>query len=75
MATYYYKFKKEKKLSSTITQMANVTVINEKGKEIGNATVSKYESVEKVVDMLVRDYELSKVWSSKHFSFNQLTKN
>ena len=71
--TYYYKYQKEKKLSTTTTRMANVTVVDAKGKQIGCETVSKWQKVEDVVNMIVRDVELSKVWNSKQFSFNQKT--
>ena len=71
MATYYYRFQKEKKINSSTTRLANVTVINEKGKEIGKETVSKWQTVENVVDMIVRDYEISRIWNSKKFSFNK----
>jgi hypothetical protein len=63
MTPYYYKFQKEKKIDASTTRMANVKVFNLKDKEIGNATVSKWQKVEDVVGMLVRDYELAKVWS------------
>jgi hypothetical protein len=68
---YYYKYQKEKKLNSNTTRMANVSVWDFNDKLIGNATVSKWQKVEDVVDMLVRDYEVSKVWNSKEFSFNR----
>lgn len=72
--TYYYKIQKEKKLTPTITRMANVTVYNDKGKEIGMATVSKWEQPEKVVDMLIREHEIRKAWNNPNLSFNQKTK-
>ena len=71
MATYYYKYTKEKKINATTTRMANVTVMDEKGKEIGSYAMSKWENVDKAVAMLIREYEISKVWNSKEFSFNK----
>lgn len=71
MATYYYKYQKEKKLSPTSTRMANVTLIDEKSKVVGNATVSKWQKVEDIVSMLIREYEISKVWNNPKLSFNQ----
>ena len=71
MNTYYTKFQKEKKLKDKSTRMANVKVFDCKFKQIGNATVSKWQSIDDVANMIIRDYELSKVWNSKEFSFNQ----
>jgi hypothetical protein len=71
MNTYYTKFQKEKKINATTTRLANVTVYNTKWKQIGNATVSKWQDVNDVANMIIRDYEISKVWNSKQFSFNQ----
>jgi len=66
MSTYYYKFQKERKINATTTRLSNVTVMNEKGKEIGNYAMSKWEKVDTVVSMLVREYELSRAWNSKN---------
>jgi len=71
MATYYTKYQKQKKLNATTTRLANVTVMNDKGKEIGRETVSKWQKVDDVVAMIVREYEIRKVWNKKKFSFNQ----
>lgn len=68
---YYYKYQKEKKLSLTITRMANVRVFDNKGKEIGHTTVSKWQKVDDVVNMLVREHEISKVWNNPKLSFNK----
>jgi hypothetical protein len=62
MANYTYKYQKEKKINSTTTRMANVTVF-EKGKVIGNECVAKYHSVEDVVSIIIRDNEMRKMWS------------
>lgn len=71
MATYYYRVQQERKINATTTRMKNVKVFTENGKEIGSYAMSKHEDVNKCVAMLVRDYELRKVWNSKQFSFNQ----
>lgn len=70
MATYYTEYQTEKEITPTITRMANIKVYTDRGKEIGMATVAHYEDKNKVADMLIRDYELNKVWNSKEFSFN-----
>lgn len=75
MQTYYHRTQQERKINATTTIMKNVAVYNQKGKEIGRETVSKWQKVEDVVNMIVRDYELSKVWNSKQFSFNQKYKS
>jgi len=59
MAKYYYRYQKEKQLKQGVTRMANVTVFDLKDKLIGTATVSKWQKVADVVDMLVREYEIS----------------
>lgn len=69
--TYLYKFFKAKKLDKKTTRMAYVKVYNIKGKEIGDAIVWGGDDPVKVVAMVVRDYELSKIWNSKQFSFNR----
>ena len=71
MATYYIKFEKEKKLSSTITRMANVTVFNARYKEINRATVWIGKNSDEVANMLIREYELSKIWNNKKLLINQ----
>ena len=71
MATYYTKYEKEKKLTPTITRMANVTVYNAGLKEIGRATVSFWEKPDNVADMLIKEHEISKTWNNKRLSFNQ----
>jgi len=71
MSTYYYEFQKEKKLNATTTRMANVKVFNAKGNQIGCETVARWQKPDEVVGMIVRDYELQKIWNSKEFSFNQ----
>ncbi len=63
--TYHYLFEKKKKLSETVTRMANVTVWDAKGKQIGRETVSHYQQPTDVVDMIVRDHEISKIWNKK----------
>ena len=67
MQKYIYQYQKDKKISPTITRMANVRVMDLKGKEIGMATVSKWQNIEDIVNMLIREYEISKVWNSKNY--------
>ena len=39
------------------------------------ATVASYEDKNKVANMLIRDYELSRVWNNKEFSFRVVNSN
>jgi hypothetical protein len=71
MNTYYTKFQKEKKINDTTTRLANVSVYTITGKKIGCETVSKWQKSDDVANMIIRDYETSKVWNSKQFSFNK----
>jgi hypothetical protein len=68
---YYYKYQREKKLSPKLTRLASVKVFNYKDKEIGHATLSKWQKVEDVVNMLIREHEISKVWNNPKLSFNK----
>lgn len=65
MSTYHYFFEKNKKLSENVTRMANVTVWDAKGKQIGRETVSSWQKPTDMVDMIVRDHEISKIWNKK----------
>ena len=69
--SYWYKFFKQKKIDKNTVIMAHVKVWDIKGKEIGCEIVWTGDTPEKVVDMIVRDYEISKIWNSKEFSFNR----
>lgn len=71
MTTYFTKYQKEKKINAATTRLANVSVYDIKGKKIGSETVSKWQNSDDVAAMIIRDYELSKVWNSKQFSFNK----
>ena len=73
MQTYYTHYQKEKKINATSIRMANVTVFDKNLKQIGNETVSKWQSIDDVAGMIIRDYELRKIWNSKQFSFNKKT--
>lgn len=68
---YIYKFIEKRKINATTTRLAHVLVYTIKGKHIGTEIVWSSQTPEQVVDMIVRDYELSKIWNSKKFSFNQ----
>lgn len=71
MATYFTIYQQQRKINSNTTRLANVTVYDAKGKKIGCESVSKWQDKNEVANMIIRDFELSKIWNSKQFSFNQ----
>ena len=67
---YIYKFTKEKKLDAKRTRMAQVIVYDLKDKVIGSWAFTylpkhnKEQEIQDKITMLIREYELSKIWNS-----------
>lgn len=68
MSKYIYKYTKARKINATTRQMHTVTVFTLKDKQIGQHSWSYLErdseaQIQRYVTMLIREYELSKIWN------------